>query len=63
MSATLPAYILSSIAPYFFSTTLRLALRLGVSSPSSTVRSFGKIANCFTVSYFARLLLTSAKYG
>src|SRR5262245_55781519 len=63
ISATDPSYILSSSTAYFFSTTLRLTLRLGVSSPSSTDRSLGRIANCFTVSYFARLLLTSSKYG
>ena len=57
-SAIEPSYILSSIDEYFFSTTLRLTLRLGVSSPSSTERSFGRIANCLTVSYFASVLLT-----
>src|SRR6185295_16367713 len=39
--ATAPSYILSSSAAYFRSTTLRLTLRLGVSSPSSTLRSRG----------------------
>src|SRR5690606_31974776 len=32
-SATAPSYILSRSPAYFFSTTLRLTLRLGVSSP------------------------------
>src|ERR1041385_2132011 len=63
MSATEPSYILSSRGAYFFSTTLRLTLRLGVSSPPPFVRSFGRIAKFFTLSYFARLLLTSLKYG
>src|SRR5258705_9547492 len=63
MSATEPSYILSSRAAYFFSTTLRLTFRLGVSSPSSTDRSLGRIANCLTVSYLASVLLTSSKYG
>src|SRR5262245_37030953 len=53
MSATDPSYILSRRFAYFFSTTLRFTFRLGVSSPSSTDRSFGRISNFFTVSYFA----------
>jgi RecA/RadA recombinase len=57
-SAIAPWYISSRTATYFFSTALRLTLRLGVSSPASTVRSAGRIANFLIVSHLASSPLT-----
>ena len=42
--------MLFSTSAYFFSTALRLTFRLGVTSPSSTLSSEGKISNFLIVS-------------
>ena len=42
--------MLFSTSAYFFSTVLRRTFRLGVTSPSSTVSSVGKISNFLIVS-------------
>ena len=42
--------MLFSTSAYFFSTALRRTFRLGVTSPSSTLSSVGKISNLLIVS-------------
>ena len=42
-------------------TTLRLTLRLGVSSPAASVKSLGSTAKRLMVSYEASLALSAAK--
>ena len=52
-------YMLFSTSAYFFSTALRRTFRVGVTSPSSTLNSEGKISNRLMVSQRSRDWLAS----
>ena len=53
------SYMLFSTSAYFFSTALRRTFRVGVTSPSSTLNSEGKISNRLMVSQRSRDWLAS----